>query len=493
MVVPAGFPSFPCPSCGGALPATMAAGMRIPCPLCQQTITVPIGGGPTAAAAAQYQAWAMVQGNTAAALADQAAPGAADRVFASTSEGILIDDGRGRLLVIGAQVTQGQGWMLRAIDPSSRQVVWEALHGSHFRTCPTRRSTCALGGRLYTVIDGTLYALEVATGRGLWRVQLGAREAVDVDRAARVGHEMDLYEAETPGAPTTIVVRSENDLLWGLDRDSGQVLWRRTWDDGRTFAGPGVIVLNSHRVVELVRPRDGVTLLRLEGKVDGGRPVAGGVLVEVDEDGDQPAGVKLIDPATGQQRWFVACESVDLDIDPVAVGGQIVAIVNGTRGHQLLRIDAATGATARKGFVARLFGAKGPVLADLPWTKHHVSAMWEVGDALLLDCVSWDGERRLAVLDAATLAVRYDSGTVPRDSTPGVRVRGAQIVVSLRSSGGPHEIRAIDPARGAMLWSRQLRYLDELALRGNSVVMAGGPTIDLADPTTGQDQLHFAP
>ena len=89
---PQGIPTFACPSCGYGVPNTMPAGIQFPCPGCQQVVTSP-GGGWNAGQAAQYQAWALEHGNTAAALADAQAPQAEGRQnFSSTSNQITIVD-----------------------------------------------------------------------------------------------------------------------------------------------------------------------------------------------------------------------------------------------------------------------------------------------------------------------------------------------------------------------------------------------------------------
>ncbi len=493
MVVPAGYPSFPCPKCGGALPATMAAGMVIPCPLCQQQIVVPAGGGPTAAQAAQYQQWAMQHGNTAAALHDQQAraqhaPDAPTSLFASTSTTVLVEDGAGGVIAVGSQVSPDGSWHVRGVDPSTRQVRWEAMHGSHFQTCPEARSICGRSGRIYVAHQGVLTSIDGPSGRVLWQARLSGRVDTDVDQAPVVGDETDLREVTTPQG-VVIVIKTEDDVVCGFDRETGAALWRRRSESHPQSDGTSLFIVEEFRKLDLVNPRDGQTLARF-GTTEGVL-LPGALVINAEDRGDEDQdGVALIDAATGQERWFVAAESVNLDLGVPLVGGELLVPINGTSGTALLPVSP-TGAAPKKGFFAKLFGG-GAATRALPWPKHNVSAMWAVGDALVIDVNSWEGVRRIAVLDPRSMTVRHDSGVIPDGVAPGVRLGPGLVAYSYGESNGAKTMRMVDVASGAVRWERTFEDLDEVAFRaGHLALRTDGAPIELLDPATGQTRVNF--
>lgn len=495
MVVPAGFPSFPCPQCGGALPATMAAGMVVPCPLCQQQIVVPAGGGPSAAQAAAYQAWALQHGNTAAAMHDQQAraqvPGAGPSLFASTASVVVVEDGAGGLVAVGAQVGGDGRWHVRGVDPGSRQVRWEAMHGSHFQTCPEVRSMCGRGGRIYVAHQGVLTAIDGPTGRGLWQARLSARIAVDVDGAALAGDETDLREVLTAHGGV-VVVKTEDDALSAFDRDSGQALWQRRCEGHPQTDGRALFVCAEWHQYELLDPRSGQAVARFEAS--DGVLVPGALVLAVSDRGpDDQDGVALVDLATGQERWFVAAESVDLDQGVAIVGGEVLVPINGSAGTEILPV-APTGAAPKKGFFARLFGGGGGAgTRSLPWSKHNVSALWGHGDAIVIDAKDWDGHRRIAVVEPRSMTVRHDSGIIADGVAPGVRLGpGGQVAYAFGESNGPKTLRLVDVPSGGVRWERQLDDLDEVAFRaGQLVLRTDGAPVELVDPASGQTRVTF--
>ncbi len=492
MVVPAGFPSFPCPKCGGALPATMAAGMVIPCPLCQQQIVVPAGGGPTAAQAAAYQAWAMQHGNTAAAMHDQQAhrqQTGQPSLFASTSTRVIVEDGAGGLVAVGAQVGADGSWHVRGVDPQTHQVRWEAMHGSHFQTCPEPRSICGRNGRIYIAHQGVLTALDGPTGRALWQARLGARIDLDVDGAPVAGDETDLREVAG-----VVIVRTEDDAVSAFDRDTGQGLWRRAINGHPQCDGTHLFIEEEFRKLDLVAPRTGQTIARF-GTTEAAL-TAGALVINAEERGDdEQDGVALIDAATGQERWFVAADSVTLDAGVAIVGGEVLVPLNGNHGTELLPISAA-GAAPKKGFFARLFGGGGSGGGrKLPWPDHDVDALWVVGDALVVDLRDRSGHRRIAALDPRAMTARHDSGPIPSGVAPGVRLGppGSGLVAySFGESNGPKTLRLFDVASGALRWERTFADLDDVAFRAGQLVLRtdGGPC-EILDPASGQTRVTF--
>jgi outer membrane protein assembly factor BamB len=486
MLAPAGFATFPCPSCGTAFPATMPAGLRIPCPTCRTTFTVPDHGGWSADQAQAYQAWAMVQGNTAAALSDQTAPSAANRLFASTSNPVLCLDGAGRHLAIGAQVSREHGWWLRAVDVATGAVRWDALAGSHFRTSPGREAICARSGRIYLAHEGQLVAIDAERGDVRWRTPLGERLASDIDRVPAQGDELELYELGAPGERVVLVARTRDERLVALDRDAGHALWSRT-GAGRSDPAAGAVLVRSDQGIELVRPRDGVRQAFFpRGGFDDAWPVAGLVVMKADDYGDaEQSGVLFVDPSDGHAISFHPAEDADLSTPPVELGGKVLVRVSSNSGDSLLAIEPGR-AAAKPGLFARLFGGGKAAMRALPWKQHSVDALHVVGDALFVEAGSFEGVRRVAVLDGATLAVRHDSGPLPDGHTPGIRPGVVCAYSACREHGTPHELRAVAPATGQIAWTRQLPDLQEVAYAGDVIALWSDGRAELVDPVSGR-------
>lgn len=484
-MVAASYATFPCPACGNALPATMPAGLVIACYHCRASISVPLGAGPTVAQAQAAQAWGLVHGTTAAALADARAPGAAHRLFASTSVPVPVDDGAGGVVVVGAQVAPDGTWRLRGVDPATRQIRWEALHGGFSAQCPEVRSVCGRGGRIYVAHEGRLTALDASTGRAGWQAPLGARLDVDVDGAPRVGDESDLREIGD-----AIVVRDESEAVQSYDRERGTPRWRMATSQPVAAVGAALLIATASDRFALMHGATGETLARI--KADAAVAVGGGVLAAVDDRGPEQdqAGVAFVDGA-GAERWFAALESPDLDPGVAELGGALVIAVNRADGHELVTIPIA-GPPPAPGFFARLFGARGLAARRLPWPKHNLTAMWAVGDALVIDAGSFDGARRIAILDGASLAVRHDSGPIPDGVAPGVRLGPGVVAYAYGESNGPKTLRVVDPRTGAATWERILPDLDDVAFRAGRLVLRtdGGP-IELVEIATGRTLVSF--
>jgi len=481
MVLPAGFPSFPCPACGGALPATMPAGLVIPCPLCRRQITVPTGAGPTAQQAQQYQEWMQVHGERAAAHSAAQAPGAANSLFAATSHPVWVEDGAGGLLAIGAQLLGQRGFYVRAVDARTSSIRWEALHDAPFTTSPEPRSVCARSGRIYVAHEQRLAALDGPSGRVLWQARLSARIGCDVDGAAVVGDEADLREVSS-----VVVVATEDDTLTAFDRETGAVLWRRA-AKGAPHSDESILIVKETAVqFALVRARDGAAQ-RLAAR--NAVPAAGGVLMAVENRGaeqDQD-GVAFLDGPTGTERWFVPVEWVDFDPGVAFVAGELLVPVQSNSGHVLLPLGPS-GPAPKKGFLARLFGGN-PATRALPWPKHLLESIWALGDTLLVDARSTEGEgeRRVALLDPRTLAVRYDSGIIPDGVAPGVRLGANLLAYAFGESNGPKTLRMVDPANGSQLWERTFHDLDEVAFRAGALALRTDEApLELLELTTGR-------
>jgi outer membrane protein assembly factor BamB len=428
-----------------------------------------------------YQAWALREGNTAAALADQQAPGAAARPFASTSSPVAVVDGAGGILIVGAQVEHGRGWRLRALDARTRALRWEAIDGAHFQTCPSWRTLVGRGGRVYLAHEGRLVAIEALSGVVAWEASLPDRIETRCERAPRAGDTTEIYDAGP-----SVMVQTEDDVLHAFDRATGRLRWRRTCDRTVRADGELIVIEDGDGSVTFVRAADGAEIATFAAG-DHGDPalVPGGVVMTAENQGEREEdGVVFVEPG-GARRWFAAIEGVNLSPGVVAAGAELYAVVGSNTGDALVALSR-DGGLPKRGFFARLFGGGAPVRRPQPWPKHLVEAMWTCGDALVVDAHSFEGEKRIAIFDARTLALRHDSGVIPDGVAPGTRIGADLVVYSFGTTNGPKDVRAVDPATGALRWERRFDDLDEILFRAGHLVLAttGGP-IEIVDPATG--------
>jgi outer membrane protein assembly factor BamB len=482
MVAPAGFPTFPCARCGGALPATFAAGMVIACPLCHQQIVVPSGGGPTLAEAQAYQAWHMVVGTTAAAASAQSAGHAGP--FAVNANPVIVEDGAGGLVVVGPQLDQ-RGWHIRGVDPMTRRVRWETLHGSFFTTTPEPRSVCDRNRRIYVAHEGLFAAIDGASGRLLWQARLTDRIATNSDDAPLTGDETSLFEVGG-----VVVVRTEDKRIAAYDRETGAALWSIACDSPFATDGHALVIETEFRKIDLVRPRDGVVYARFDATE--ARLARGAVVLEVDNRGPERdhEGVALVDAATGKERWFARAESPEVHVGVAMLDDRMWVACAGSGGTTLLPISAQ-GTPARRGLWS-VFTGGGPTGTALPWPRHNITALWGVGDAIVIDAMSHEGVRRIAVIEPSRMIVRHDSGAIPDGVAPGVRIGQGLLVYSYGESNGAKTVRAIDPSSGVVRWQRELADLDDIAFKAGALAFRTdlGP-LEIVDPATGQTKVSL--
>jgi hypothetical protein len=452
----------------------MAAGMVIPCPLCQQRIAVPSGGGPTAAQAAQYQQWHMQHAYTQAAVMDQQAGGG---LFPNAATPVIVEVG-GALVVVGPQVDASGRWHLRGVDPGTRQVRWEVGHGLPYRTPPEVRSIVARDGRIYVAHEGVLVAIDGASGRGLWQARLSQRICRDSDAEPIYGDGTELREVG--GA---VIVKTEDDVLHAFARDTGVPLWQRKIEQHAQVHGNVLHVRCAYRHYELVNPLDGRTAARFAVS-DAVLTPAG--LVTAPDEGDKK-GVALVDPATGQERWFV---SVDMGLrlnEGVAVAGDELLVPFDTGSAVVLMPIRIADGAARKSFFGRLFGGT-PATRSLPW-KDSLDGLWTVGGALAV-CMQLEEGKRFALLDPRTMAVRHDSGVVSDASAPGARIGPG--VLAYVFGDESKTVRMVE-ASGRPMWERTFRDVDDVAFRGGFLILrANGAPIEIVDVASGQTRGTFA-
>jgi len=214
------------------------------------------------------------------------------------------------------------------------------------------RSTPVLSGRsvLVTSTDGSMYSLDVDSGREIWRYDAGTpiastpvvngSRAYLVDRANRV-HAVDVGTGEPVWTRDT---GPDMPLAWGLEG----------WDyvtASPVLVGEALYVGSGDGAIYALSATDGELRWRVQtaGRIRATPTLAGDTLYVGDSDGVFHA----LDSATGETRWRFETDGHTLDsaaagydrrqvVAPAAVHDGTVYV--GGRDAQVYALDAATGA-----------------------------------------------------------------------------------------------------------------------------------------------------
>lgn len=459
--------TFPCPHCGNQLPATVPAGMAFPCYKCGGQVTAPAGAGIDPAQAAQYTAWAMEHGNTAAALSAAQGPDQDPRRanFSPTSEQVLLHTPRGRALVLGSHVDQSQQWCLRAQDVASGEVAWETPRNLHLTTCPGLNHVALRGSFLFVRIQNQLLALDPETGRHYWSAQLAGE--IETVAGLEQGDYLDLHLAQ--GA---VVYRTTSDQVIGLDQQNGQQLWARENDNRLTALpnGAGVLLRYSDGV-ELVAP-SGQTLANLRGDgFEEGCVVGPYVVVRVEgyQGDSDDEGMLIVNGQTGEVVKYFSMPRVQGDTwgeHTTMVGSQLVFKAESGSGATALYVfdpQTTQQPSTKPGFFASLFGGgKKSWARPLGGQAINAGSILATEDAIVaLGHPPSGGEHRVVVLNPQTLQPRYDSGPLPfGEFVPCIAV-GAQTMaykVPQNEDQNEYELRVVNTTTGQVAWTRSMGH-----------------------------------
>lgn len=187
---------------------------------------------------------------------------------------------------------------LYAVDPGNGRVLW---------SLPTEgriRSTPALAGGTVVVgsADGSVYAADAASGELRWRFDTGGR-ALD---SGDFGYDRKTVQSSPAIADGRVFVGSRKGSLYAIDLETGTGLWEAShglsWvngapavADGRVFAGS-----SDGRFIQAVNADTGEELWRQRSGVVWSSPVVvGGSVVFSEASGL----VRALDSATGETLW----------------------------------------------------------------------------------------------------------------------------------------------------------------------------------------------
>lgn len=315
--------------------------------------------------------------------------------------------------------TSGDG-TVSALDAATGAVRWRFQTGGSIRF-----DHAVVDGTVFAANgSGRLVALDAATGRMKWSRRIN----VDSDLVVVAGR---VYVwARNPawfgGAEVVALNGASGKRLWTFQPD-GDVL---TPDP--VLAGSVVHAGSDHGVVYALDAASGAQKQRFQ--VGGGRDHtylarAGGVVYAASADGE----VQALEAASGKVRWSSRIDGV-VDFRPVVVGG---AVYLGSRDGTTYALDARSG-TWLWSFLAE----RENIAYNYKWDVAVAQGFVYVGST----------DDRLYALDAATGTARW-SFPLGGDLTSGPVVEGGTVHVGDNEGMAKGTLHALDAATGTARWS----------------------------------------
>jgi eukaryotic-like serine/threonine-protein kinase len=250
------------------------------------------------------------------------------------------------------------------------EIVWQFQAGAQIRSSPA-----VVGGSVFVAsVDGTVHALELATGAAQWSALLGAEVKaatplvidglVVVGDQAGVVHALDQaggaerWRASTDGpidgavaeGGGLVLLATASGSAYALDPSSGEIRWRADLPGGvsRSIAATDELVYCavSGGLLVSLRTSDGSPVWQASMAADGegGTPtVADGLVFAatgLDSDSRETQGIVALDARTGAERWRHASPSGAVMYAPAVADG-IGYIV--TKDEQVVAVDAGSG------------------------------------------------------------------------------------------------------------------------------------------------------
>lgn len=483
--------TWPCPHCGFQVPGTMPAGMRFPCPGCQQNITAPAGSGPTAEQAAQYQQWALQHGNTAAAqgaaqIHEQTDARRAN--FSITSNQVAVKTREGVWYVIGSHVDDSGKWCLRAQDVASGAIAWETAREFYFQSCPDLQSMGAREGVLYLAQGGSFRAIDASTGKTYWNAQVPRPETV---AGTPDGDEMDLHVVNG-----VLIIRTNDERIIAINAQNGQLLWQRQSDNPPLIVpGAGVVIRESDGFEYLAG--NGQTIASFRGDGYGDVALCGQLLVvKVDDHqgAEDDEGVLLISAQNGQVVKYFSTPGVDMGWNGANSGalGTWVALgaASNMGGAHVYVLDPNQAPPDTKpGFFASFFGGQRKRWYKAVPGNYILDELRCSDDAVVIQARTKDGEgTAVLVLDPSSMQVRFDSGLLPfGESSSHFEVARTFVVyvTPTNDDRNDYQLHCVSTTNGQLLWSRPVGHWSAHWIAGDRVVVYHDSDIVMLRPEDG--------
>jgi outer membrane protein assembly factor BamB len=384
--------------------------------------------------------------------AGQAAVPGADRTSATDGAfayASTVGFAQGRHFVVGVYAPHGRPPSLRAWD-GERRVVWEILQGQTWVAKLTAAQLAVSAGTLYVAAQRGLSAFDLATGARKWGMQLSDHVA---EIRGPLGVQAAVFDPFPPQGRAAILVQTIDHMLFGVDRDNGQVLWSEQREcEVVPLAGQSVVLAAygaPYVKAHVINPAYQRPIAVLEGtdwSADLGPIYLSGrslLLMTDDYPHEDDHGAAVVDALTGQLQFFHPVDDLAEDVRPAAMGPRA--------------FFAASDGEA-------IFVAPDRRTMPAPIPNHVVTSLLAAGPVLAVFLQKRAGSpvRRLLGLDPMTLQVRFDSGelgTEPSDDYNDQLVSDGYSIVVVASENDDAdtcELRSLDTTTGRPLWRRPI-------------------------------------
>jgi hypothetical protein len=428
--------------------------MTFNCPFCGAPIT---GEHPGATFTCHYcRAKVVTPGGSASSYEDDDDDDASSSVLDNVPE-VAFDPQVGFLAIAGHSPS-GEPARIRAWDLKNNRALWEAQQGQKWVDEISDDEIWVHGRSVYIAKKRQIVVLDLVSGAQKW---VGSLSDTAVDVA-------DPFPPVGRGA---ILVATSDHRLFSFDRDSGQPLWNRGFENRielQAVAGLCTCVVRiagSYVKVEIVNPAYPQAIASLGNdhwSTDLGLcRVSGRSVITVADDmgseGDDD-GLLGFDAVTGQRHFFDRVEDLEeSDLAPCAMGPRVFAATDDLDGIYV--------------------GPHGRVM-PVPIPHHEVVAFSAAGPTLVMLLKKTHGTeiRRIIGIDPQSMAFRFDAGEAGEEPSSDwerqLATDGYSLVYVATDDDDNWELRSIDTTTGRRLWTHRLggTWLDHRFLGGHLVV-----------------------
>lgn len=212
-----------------------------------------------------------------------------------------LDLPEGNVLGVGGLVVV-PAWDLYGLDRGTGQVRWTFAPADQY---PAASSAASDGAVIYTPGATALFAVDAQTGAQRWRADLGERPFAPVvaNGVVYVGGRGGIRGSDVLGAGHVFAIRAaDGEVLWKVpvpDQAGGP--WQGGVNRSGAVAGDVLVIASTNGSVYGIERATGEVRWRRQGSgpYESGVAMVGGVAVAADLSGE----IVGLDPATGALRW----------------------------------------------------------------------------------------------------------------------------------------------------------------------------------------------
>ena len=352
----------------------------------------------------------------------------------------------------------GEPARIRAWDLKGNRPLWESQQGQKWVEEISDDEIWTHGRHVYIAKKRQLVVLDLLSGAQKWVASLS-------DTAT------DVADPFPPVGRGAVLVSTSDHRLFAFDRDSGQPLWNRGFDQTvelQPVVGQCTCLVRlagSYVKAEVVNPAYPQPIARFgddHWSTDLGlcRVAGRSVVTVVDDMGSEGDvdGILGFDAVTGQRHFFDRVEDLEeSDLAPCAMGPRIFAATDDLDGIYV--------------------GPHGRVM-PVPIPNHEVVAFCAAGPTLVMLLKKTHGTeiRRIIGIDPQTMAFRFDAGEAGDEPSSNferqIATDGYSLVFVATDDDENWELRSVDTTTGRRLWTHRLsnEWVDHRFLGGHLVV-----------------------